>query len=50
MALTSFACLMGVTDRSFIGMKTMGGREGKGEIRQSIQILDRLDFKCLGDT
>lgn len=50
MALTSFACLMGVTDRSFIGMKTMGGREGKGEIRQSIQILDRLDFKCSGDT
>ena len=33
----------------FISTKNMGGRKGKGSIKQMVQFLKSLDFKCLGN-
>lgn len=38
-----------VIDRAINWHKNMGGKEGKGAIRQRVQFLDKLKFKCLGD-
>ena len=32
----------------FISTKNMGGRKGKGAIKQMVPFLNRLDFKWLG--
>lgn len=33
----------------FIRTKNMGGRKGKGAIKQMVSFLNRLDLKCLGE-